>query len=954
MGIPENYGYHTDNGSGTPKKDYSTNPMAFVGPQPPQKKSKKPKNVAINEYVGEVLTNELDDFDNATYNLKLYMIAPGTATTSASNPSTIVEDSESGGQTQSSGTGWVNDAVRDKPENTVVLAQTGVTEVGIDNVSIFTVPGGDGSKQSACNFTIRQPNAADFPDQIVRARTYLGMAPDAMDCPLFLEINFVGYKESDMNQYTWNTDEGGQPQLIKGPYIFPLILKNFSMNIDLSGSQYDFETVVKDDIPYADKFFRIPRLITITGDSIYEMLADLEEQVNNLNEKNKKIERISFGLPAPSGTTDAESDTVTLSAENFQGGSLTKTVPGLLLNDQSLDIQNAENVAKVINPKTNEAKDTEEADAETKTKRLTSINIDKDADDNKISIDLKAQMTLEEVLGILLSMNKEFMEKSNRSKLDPTNTEVDINKKVMWYRFNTSVQYSDFDKKRKEYTKTAYFIPETYLSPRSDIAAMPEEVIKTAEITKEEARQRVNQMHVRKAYDYIFTGRNDQILDVNIQYNEGIALLLPTERGLLGDVSLNASSVLNSNSVPKNESAKDGGIDKLNESAKKDGVGFFDALKELKDTAESTLNLIGQAANFNTEQMKDLIDNQAGAAAQKLKNILSDQVSAQAIADSLTPGRTAQAQSNVTTEVDEFSPKESGFIYGGDLGLQGQQKFAEKLKDGGLLFKDQHSKDDGDDDPDKGATQKGIALRYQENYKSGFAKVGTTKGIKNNLFTYLYDQHQAVDFLMTLEMSLRGDPWWLGKEPLPAGIDKIPAGQPASNTKEVDTDTDNYLTTTRDNFFLFSLNSPRLFDANVENEDANTGLWDQKNDGTSYFLSGIYQVKQVTHTFDNGEYKMDIVGIKETAINLDHVGRLSNFSFVDTERTVFTSRSQDGNLTESDREAAGGKWTKDPYYQVKGAMANTGDSPEKLLKDGKISQEQYDGYISQKKENDNG
>ena len=117
-------------------------------------------------------------------------------------------------------------------------------------------------------------------------------------------------------------------------------------------------------------------------------------------------------------------------------------------------------------------------------------------------------------------------------------------------------------------------------------------------------------MQIKKAYEYIFTGRNDQILDVNIQYNEGIALLLPTERGLLGDSSLNASSVLNSTSVPKNQSAKDGGIDKLNESAKKDGMGFFDALKELKNTAESTLSAIGKAANFSNEQIKDLIDNE--------------------------------------------------------------------------------------------------------------------------------------------------------------------------------------------------------------------------------------------------------------------------------------------------------------------------------------------------------
>ena len=920
-------------------------------------KAKTKQSPIINEYVGEVLPNILDDYDNSTYNLKLYLMAPGEASSSTSNPSGTSSDNETSdsesdrqdqgnsGSLTSTGTGWLNDSVRGTPDNTVVLAQTGVTEVGIDNVEILTVPGGEGgSEASRCNFTIVQPLACDFPDQIVRARTYLGMPADAMDAPMFLEINFIGYTESNMNESKWDTDKGGKPQTIKGPYILPLLLKNFSMSIDAGGSQYEFETVVKDDVATADAFFRLDKMFTIAGDTIYDMMEDLEKQINDYKEKLEKPERISFGLEGPKagtpGTTDDDGN-VTGGTPASQG-----TVPGLDIADQTLDIQSAENVGKVLFPEVQEAENVDDAEEETEdAPRIPSVTFEGNPDNHKVAIDLKAHMTLDKALGIILSMNKEFMEKSNRSKMDPTNTEVDVNKQVMWYKYLTSIEYGEFDMKKKEYQKIAHFIPITYLSPRSDIAVLPEEVIKTQSLTKEEARQRVNQMQIKKAYEYIFTGRNDQILDVNIQYNEGIALLLPTERGLLGDSSLNASSVLNSTSVPKNQSAKDGGIDKLNESAKKDGMGFFDALKELKNTAESTLSAIGKAANFSNEQIKDLIDNQTGASATKLKNVLSDQVSAQAIADSLTAGQTAQAQANVVTQTEIFSPTESGFIYGGDLGLQGDVKYADRLKDGGLLFKDQHSKDDSEKTP----SENGITQRYKETSKTGFATVGTTKGIKNNLFTYLYDQHQAIDFLMKLDLTLRGDPWWLGREPMQPGSDKQPSGLSADKAIDTVEDSDNYLTTTRDNFFLFSMNSPRLFDGNVTDEDANTGLWNQKDDGTSYFLSGIYQVRKVVHNFSMGEYKLDVEGIKETAINLDQIGRLTNFRYIDESRGGLTARQQDGVLTETEEESFGRRGRSSAY--IKGYKTASGKTLEEMKEDQNISQEEYDAFKSKEKEN---
>lgn len=900
------------------------------------------KDVTINEYIGEVLANELDQYDNHTYNLKLYLIAPGTATSQAGTEDGVLQDADTSdsdeqrkddggtGSSQFTGSGWLNNNVRDKPENTVVLAQTGVTEVGIDDLSIESVPSGtSGSESAKVKFTITQPLACDFPDQIVRARTYLGMPADAgADVPFFLEINFIGYNESGGTPRVADADQGGKQQNIKGPYVFPIIIKNFSMNITAGGSSYDFEGVVKDDLVNADAFMRLDKWFTITGRTIYEMMYDLETQINNYKEKNKKIERVDFGLKGTKGKV------AKANSQPVSDG----TVPGLDIQDQSLDIDNAEDVAKIINPKVMGV-DVEGPPSEIEEPRTTMVNVVKNAIGFPISIDLKEGMHIEKVLGILLSMNVEFMNSTTRSKsVDADETEVDVNKLVTWYALDVSLEYGEYNEDKAEYSKVGHIIPRTFQTPSSSIAIKPEEVTKGQNLDKEEERTKVNQMHIKKAYEYIFTGRNDQILDLNIQYNEGLALLVPTERGLLGDISLNAASVLNATSVPVNQSAKDGGIDKLNESAKSGGGGFFDQLKKLKDTAESTLDMIGKAANFNNAQLKDLLNNQAGESATKLKNLLADQNNAQAIADALTARKTASAQADVVTQADEFSPGASGFIYGGDLGLQGDVKYADRLEENANNYKD--SKTEPAKSPKKSGSP---ALRYQEKIIDGFANVGTTKGVKNNLFTYLYDQHNSIDFLMRLEMQLRGDPWWLGRMPLVGDINKAPVGMDSAKIKETVEDSDNYLTTTRDNFFLFAMNSPRLIDGNLRDEDANTGLWNQESDGTSYFLSGIYQVRDVTHSFNMGEYKMDIVGVKETAINLDTLGRIDNFRMVDTERTGFSARKQDGVLTDSDKTAAG-MVVSDHHAHVTGEMASSGKTAEELKAEGLITQIQYDAW----------
>lgn len=954
-------------------RDYSNHPIATESEKKALNESQGATSSPriTNEYVGDILGNVLDTVDLPTYHLKLYMIGPGTKNSSAGSEDTPTQDTETSGSEdarkdqgekgsiRTTGTGYLNNRVDSHPDptQTVVLAETGVTEVGIDGLEIATIPGGGGSSQSTTvNFTITQPNAADFPDQIVKARTYLGAPADAGDVPLFLEVSFRGRKESDLNPDLWDTDNAGGEIMsnVAGPFVYQLMIRNFSMNIDVGGSTYEFQTAVKDTLYTADAFYRTKKFYTITGRTIGQMLQDLQKQTNDYNQKQKLPQRINFGLEQKGkvdetnkewqkirgSTAKKEVDVVTGQSDDYY-------VEGLKhISDQSLDIENTEQLNAVIKEEVVDAENTAEAKEASEETRDKSTSVSKDAKTNKISIDLKEGITMDKVLGILLSMNKEFMQKASRTAdiEDPKNEDVDATKQILWYKFEGSIEYGEYLEKDKQYFKTAYLIPTSFESPKTDIAIFPWESDKNNNLEKGEVTERINQMKIRKAYEYIFTGRNDQIISCDISYNEGYMLLQPPDRGLLGDISLNAASILNPTPVDKKETIEDEGIEKLTDSAdESSSQNFFDQLNKLKDDikkGEAFIRDLGSAAQFTESQIKDLVKNSNGEAAKKLQEALSDQSTAQGIANALTEKRKTSNQANVVTQSEEFSPQESGFVYGGDL--IGNTKYAEQLADKGKKFKEERTSAEDKEE----TTNNGIAQRTKSEYLSGFANVGATKGIKNNLFTYLYDQHQAVDFLMRLEMELRGDPWWLGKPVHKAGEIPTPPGSSAEKIEETDEDGNNYLTTTKDNFFLFSLNSPRLFDMDVENEDNNTGLWIKEGDGTSYFISGIYQVRTVNHKFNGGMYTMDIMGVKETAISLNNMERqLSQFSYVDEERKGFTAKKQDGVVTDGDREGNKGSYEKPHYANVQGQMDASGRTADQLLVSGDITREQYDSWV---------
>lgn len=874
-----------------------------------------------NGFLGDIPTNPLDQYDNVTYNIKLYMIPPTEDITEVKSDSTDGDErSDSGGEVTSRG-GFLNGAYAAKPENTVVLAQTGVTGTLIDNVEIVSVPSGKGGKiTQTIRCVIKQPGAATFLDMIVLGRRRLGIPPlsgrGVDGAPFFFEINFQGYQASGDG---FEQDDGGQIRDIAGPYRYKGLLQSVDFELDSTGTTYNMLFAVADDIAFTDINSKTPTTMTTVGETIDEHIQDLTLQWNKyLKDKSgdrDKLDTYKFNLKNLTG----EGQTIIKDQKLFRGKDATADANTEVINEgddrSQAENQTDEATRDVSNPET-----------------------------EKIKIEVPKGTSIEFYIGSLLARNLDFTNGLTRTMIDESGQfKYDASKTLVNdVKINAYVKQVEYDKKRKGYNKEIIFHPAVFETPATKGAAIPEELSPEPD----EIQRRVNSMEIKRAYEYIFTGRNDQIINVDIKYDLGINLLLPP-RDDLGEQGVRfGNAALNNITSFAIDPAKPGEplggkalaeVAGLLQNAKK----FFDIFKAAKD---GSIRDIANAFGFDDATIKDIVSDRAGAAAQALVQSLSDRQIAGAIVKELTP-KGASGQSGTVTESDrqrridnseeDYQAEASGYIYGQDVLTYGEMsgELSTDLASAQIRAKDNLEYNELTDndtlfDFNTPGTEEGHVDHAI--YSGGPATPGQT------LFGYRYGQKDAIDILYNLNMVLRGDPWYLGEPDKTGGINynKIPDVKDEKSTDE-------YLNTFGgDNFILFELRQPMYFDPFTDDEDANTGLYPIGKQ--SYFITGIYGIKNVISSFDNGRFTVQLETYKEMALDLSKIKNKDDISLDDI-RSEFEQRlrdtaGQDGVLSEDDK-----KRFDNPEY-VDTWLNSGAVTLDEVTRSGIMTSEQIDAY----------
>jgi len=760
--------------------------------------------VEYNEYVGgNVYGNILDRYANPSYNLKLYMIKK-----------------------------MDNDTLYDDPKNTVVLAQTGVTGASIDDLVIDFQYDTSNTTAQKITFSVTQPGAADFLDQIQLAKAYLGLEMQAQTL-LWLEIRFQGY-----TAFADDEDEGGEVDIIAGPYRYRLQLNSIEVEINETGSIYNMECLM--DSPgamtaYKDTSYTLPRSIDTVGKTLTEHVQDLEKKLNDWHSGEA-----AAGMDVPDEYKFDLSKLVATSTGSGGTNSQDTLSDDSMLTSESVEIEDLNRLQSEIwkaGSIIDRQQELENAPVYTGTGAEPVYDQD--------AIKHREGATYDRVFATLLSMCPQFYSKVSR-KEDPLDPESPVKKDqafVSWFRILAESEILGYDKKRGVMARRYIYTPVLYKTPREDIALTPEELDFSPEDAEARMKQLIANKSILKAYSYLFTGLNDQILGLDIRYKQSAAILQPPAGGTVGDISLVASNQLSAQVSEDTDPSLEGAVDFFNELkdvVDKGKVGsLFDDLKDLGNKlTDGVLGQLSDVIGLDSGTIKNAITDATGQQAQQLIDALDKkQIAAlagkQETEQPASKRPTEDPATLLSVDRENYKPEFSGFVYSKDiLNPDDGETFAADLVDrlgyatAGGVTRVKQQVDSTKDIPNKAGAA---------SYKSGSAR--------NKLFGFLVEQQNANQFLQTVDLQLRGDPWYLSG----------PISTEQSTEEQV-----NYFKDT--NVFWLEIRAPITYDPDWQDEDSdlNSGYWQYK--GVSKTFTAAYTIATTKCSFSKGAFTVDLHG----------------------------------------------------------------------------------------------
>ena len=748
---------------------------------------------------GNVAPNILDSYDNVSYNLKLYMI-----------PFSY----------------WRNGEKKAPPNETVVIAQTSVTGVQIDDLSMNFVMNERGLGTSVrADFTLIQPSAADLLDQIMAARVTTGHNLYA-DVPLFLEIVFQGY-ESSID----DPDTKGVPVTVAGPYVYQLQVNTVEIAIDDVGSRYDISCSVGSTTAHTDEYFKIPKDMSLRGKTIIEYVQDLQDKLAQYKEENLHEE--------------LEHDIIEFDMSDVEEK----------LGDMSLSYQakeNAEQINRLLNAEQAGVTSREEFEKlleDNPTSLDGGITADKSFS-GITTINFTEKTTMQQIFTTIFAMSNSFLDKASRKKVfeDPKIDENGLNLNetfTLWYSLESSVVYGDYDARRNRYSKTVTWKPVIYKTADEKNAVSQQEF----ELDETAVQTRIKEIGVKKAYHYLFTGLNDQILKVDIKYKNAQLLMAPAG-GSMGSISTNANPI-----TPDIKSNHDssGTTQNAEISAALDQKQVDAIAADIEKNGGASLGPLAQRLGKDDAWIASVANDESrrqAVAAQVvyLNNRGQDPLGFY----NTTPVDSSTQSSNKPSGAIPYKPEPSGFTYAADLldTMGGEDTVIGQVAKAGNDRAAWKALATAAEDPKDTNPRPSIEYGTHVVNQGASTEDGTYKA---TLFGYMYNNANHADILIDLNLGIRGDPWYLGKP----YVDGEPDNNDLPANEMEDDSTSEYIVREKsDNYYLFTMQTPRVIDPDVEDEDYNTGYMARV--GTSYFISGIYSIVSYTTSFSGGMFSVDM------------------------------------------------------------------------------------------------
>jgi hypothetical protein len=165
---------------------------------------------------------------------------------------------------------------------------------------------------------------------------------------------------------------------------------------------------------------------------------------------------------------------------------------------------------------------------------------------NALQVTINNGSNITDLFGMVLQLTKEYKEivrsdDASRSKMSPSDNTGDklLDAFPVFHKIIADVKYKQYDILRGEYAKTIVYKLKKFIN--TDEIVDPIAYMKS--ITNEAVqKKRVRAMRegnlLGKRYDYIFTGKNTEVIDLDLTFNYAYYYTVPHGGGLLGDADI--------------------------------------------------------------------------------------------------------------------------------------------------------------------------------------------------------------------------------------------------------------------------------------------------------------------------------------------------------------------------------------------------------------------------------
>jgi hypothetical protein len=716
-----------------------------------------------------------------------------------------------------------------------VIAESAVTDMTIDKVVLqgLAVPGlesGTGT-QTRVKFEILEPSGAALLDKMFFQALSLDI-DNWLTMPVFLQLSFKARTPEESESVI----DGSPGELASSKWIWPLKLSKAAANVTHVGTRYDFEAILYDELAQSNLYFTIQhnaslRELTTFGSAMKEL-----ENKLNTDQLLKLID--NYGTP----------DVYRIVVE-----------PSLA----SCNIIS-------INGNQNSVRSNDFLDFDKKT---ATIN---------------AGTGIDKIVDALLSNTDKYQKEFPDAPVpgaegSPMNQQTSQMKK--FWRIVTDSRPIKYDKRRQTYanTFTVYVIP-------YDIGVMPQNIFQqasgaeTLSASQKRLATYVNQDILKKKYNYIFTGLNDQIINFDLALNFAFSTEVARFGGIYVNGAIQDKGVVNQNNSEKEREVteKVRKVVQLQNDATRTTPEISTAIQDARQSF--TANAV---SDERRAQLESIIER---SKPENRLNLTQDSL------DRIRNARTLETKVlNAKQLAEPLSDRLPAFVSDVQLNSDATRKLQEYLNSGkGKLWPIAAT---------EGKQEKAVGAGVESSSNSGIAKV-------SSLFALALNSGMDAN-LQRITMTIKGDPFWLYPAPVTgdrlfrlsnlsesAAIDYIQTSHKTRGNSPYSS-VNTYST---DNFFVLRFRSPRVYNNQLdENDDSN------ENSDVETF-SGVYRATEIVSTFEGGKFTQQLTGILDPDINIKEFLDKLNLADMDAGRSALDKQKTiPGGLTLPDSTRRGGR-----------------------------------------------